>query len=134
MKSRLSEKHITNFCIDMINAIPYCYATKRIANLVKSGEPDVTGIINRIRLEIEYKKPGKDPTPLQSKQLRMWTDLGAIVGVSHSVLETVLLIEKHLTRDQVGFIRQYLIDKSRSILLKEQIMETVLYFIDGDML
>ena len=112
----------------MINAIPYCYATKRMATLVKSGEPDVTGIINRIRLEIEYKKPGKSPTPLQEKQLAMWTDLGAVVGVSHSILETVLILEKHLTRDQFRFIRKHLIEKRRSILLQEQIIETMIYF------
>ena len=129
MKSRLSEKHITTFCIDMINHIPYCYAKKRIANLIKSGEPDVTGIINRIRLEIEYKKPGKNPTTLQQIQLDMWTDLGAIVGVSHSIMETIQILQPHLTRDQIKKIIEYLEIKKRSILLREQILEAN-YYID----
>ena len=127
MKSLLSEKHITNFCINMINHMPYCYATKRIANLVRSGEPDVTGIINRIRLEIEYKKPGKNPTDLQKVHLEIWKDLGAIVGVSHSIVETIQILQSHITRDQLKKIKEYLKMKERSILLKEQIIEAISY-------
>lgn len=127
MKAKLSEKHITNFCIDLINNIPNCCAKKRIANLVKSGEPDVTGIVNRIRLEIEYKVPGKNPTELQARELSKWEELGAINGVSHSIQETIQILSTHITRDQIKAIRNYLEEKKRSILLKEQIAEANLY-------
>lgn len=127
MQAKLSEKHITNFCIDMINNIPNCFASKRIANLIKSGEPDVTGIVNRIRLEIEFKVPGKNPTELQARELKKWDTLWAICGVSHSILETIQILSTHLTKDQKISIKQYLEEKKRSILLKEQILDANLY-------
>ena len=127
MKERLTESHITKFCIDLINSIPNCYARKRIANMIRSGEPDVTGIINKTRLEIEFKKPDKKLSPLQKIDLKLWSDLGAITGVSHSVLETIFIIMPHITRDQIKAIKNYLIQKKRSVLLKDQIFEATDY-------
>jgi hypothetical protein len=111
----------------MINNIPNCRASKRIANLIKSGEPDVTGIINRIRLEIEYKVPGKNPTELQARELKKWDSLGAVSGVSHSILETIQILSTNLTKEQKIAVQKYLEEKKRSILLREQILDANLY-------
>lgn len=56
-------------------------------NANNAGEPDLTGCVAGIRVEIECKVPGKDATPLQKHCLAQWKEAGAITGIAHDFKE-----------------------------------------------
>jgi len=83
--------------VDFINSHPNGYAYKRVVGANNIGEPDVTGCILGIRIELEGKSYGDEPTPIQRKKLRLWKKAGAITGVFYEVEEAVEIIKKGLT-------------------------------------
>lgn len=80
------EKAITNKIIKYINKnYPQSNIKKRYSSgsTNNTGYPDITGSICGIRIEIEVKQPGEEPTALQLSRLRklkrynviaFWTD------------------------------------------------------------
>jgi len=70
----------------------YGWAHKRIATPGRAGEPDVTGCIFGIRIELEGKLPGEKPTKLQFAKLKRWEEAGAIAGWYTSLQEAQAIV------------------------------------------
>src|SRR5215831_18376767 len=51
------------------------------------GDPDLYLLWHGVHVEIELKRPGEDPTPLQRERLAEWEAYGAPTKVVHSVEE-----------------------------------------------
>lgn len=62
-----------------------CVCRKRHVAMGVGGDPDLYGSIDGRHFEIEVKRPGCDPTPLQAKRLEDWRATGAMAGVARSV-------------------------------------------------
>lgn len=45
-----------------------------------AGDPDIYGILDGRHFELEVKRPGEEPTPLQRYRLEEWRGAGAIAG------------------------------------------------------
>jgi len=52
-----------------------------------AGDPDIFFVIEGLHAEVELKRPGEQPTPLQAARLKSWADAGAIVGCIHTLDE-----------------------------------------------
>jgi hypothetical protein len=52
-----------------------------------TGDPDLTGLWRGHHFEIELKRPGQHPTPLQSVRLAEWSRAGASCFVAHTLAE-----------------------------------------------
>ena len=76
--NKVYEKTITNKIIRKLNLLPKCLVKKRLAGPMQKGQPDITGCIDGIRIEIEVKVPGNTPTPKQEEWLKRWYSVGAI--------------------------------------------------------
>ncbi|MBI1955898.1 MAG: hypothetical protein HYS38_05845 [Acidobacteria bacterium] len=77
--------------------IPGCVVRKRHGTAWGvSGDPDLYGSINGHHFEIEVKRRGQEPTPLQHARLAEWRRGGALVGVAHSVEEALAIIRPAL--------------------------------------
>jgi len=88
-------------------------AYKRIATPGRAGEPDVSGCVFGIRVELEGKLPGNKPTPLQFKKLEWWKQAGAITGWYTSLREAQQIVINGLIQHAEG------IDEERKkIILK----------------
>ncbi len=82
------EKDITSPVVKALNKQPGIHAWKRLSSgsSNNTGYPDITGTIMLsvgnlefgVRLEIEMKRPGKVPTPIQYARLREFRRLGCI--------------------------------------------------------
>lgn len=84
---KILEKTITNKIIKALSAIPNCHVRKRLATAVTGGEPDITGThvfeLNSglkigVRIEIEVKRPGEKPRPLQELSMNRHKENGVI--------------------------------------------------------
>lgn len=58
------------------------------------GIPDIIGCFNGRMVGIEVKRKGQEPTTLQWETLRAMERAGACVGVAHSRVEALLIINK----------------------------------------
>lgn len=86
MKTVPLESAIVKKILTWLNKQPGVKAEKTHGGMYgKAGKPDITGCIRGRRFEIEVKRPGNKPTPLQMKELRDWKAAGAIVGVAYSL-------------------------------------------------
>ena len=84
----MTEKAIVNSILRYLNSLPQCRAEKTWGGgYGNAGKPDITGCLKGRRFELEVKKPGGKPTPLQKVTLEQWKEAGAIVAVVHSVDE-----------------------------------------------
>jgi hypothetical protein len=52
-----------------------------------TGDPDLYGLWHGIHWEMELKRPGASPTPLQCIRLAAWERAGAYTFVVHSLAE-----------------------------------------------
>jgi hypothetical protein len=52
-----------------------------------TGDPDLYGLWHGIHWEMELKRPGESPTPLQCIRLIAWEHAGAYTFVVHSLAE-----------------------------------------------
>ena len=89
------EDSIVKAIIKYINKLPRCRAQKTHGSAYTSGMADITACIAGRRVELEVKRPGKDATPLQQRELKHWHSAGAVVGVVHSVEEVKDLFKAH---------------------------------------
>ena len=110
----MTEKQITNKIIQAINSQDnmWCYKRFGCGHGNNKGMPDITGISNGIRLEIEVKDPNRLPSKhreetdietllaanlliaskLQQYYVKKYKKLGAIAGVVTSVEEAMYLV------------------------------------------
>jgi hypothetical protein len=91
-----NETAIVNAILRYLHSLPECVVRKRWGGgMGVAGDPDITGCIRGRHLELEVKRPGGKPTPLQEKRLREWRDAGALVGVVASVEAVQELLRSH---------------------------------------
>jgi hypothetical protein len=124
------EGKLTNFCLDLFNHMPDAYMQKRLAGMARSGEPDLTGILNKKRIEIEMKYEQNKPTKLQLLSLQRWNDLGAITGWANSIIAFIKIFEKELNQDQILSIYNSLKNNKLNRTFKYQIQESIDFLLD----
>ena len=52
-----------------------------------AGDPDIYFLLGGVHVECELKRPGEEPTILQTYRLREWRNAGARTAVIHSLAE-----------------------------------------------
>jgi len=93
------EKTITNKIIKYINKnYPNSEARKRLStgSTNNTGYPDITGSINGIRIEIEVKQPGCEPSKLQYSRLRKLKKLNIIAFWADSLESAISQLDQQL--------------------------------------
>lgn len=89
-----SERAIVKSILGYLNGIPGCLARKRWGGgMGVAGDPDIDACIHGRSLQLEVKRPGEKPTPLQVKRLEEWRDAGALTAVVTSVIEVRSLLQ-----------------------------------------
>ena len=73
--------------VKWLNGLTGCFAMKRLGQRGNRGQPDVTGCIFGIRIEMEGKIGYNKPTKIQKYWLKTWAKAGAITGVYWSLEE-----------------------------------------------
>jgi hypothetical protein len=82
------EKQIVDSIVKHLRSIPQCIVRKRHGSAFGlAGDPDLYGSIGGHHFELEVKRKGNPPTPLQEARLVEWRAAGVIVGVVHSLQE-----------------------------------------------
>ena len=77
----------------LVRCYPSAVVRKRHGTVFTvAGDPDVFFLLDGRHFEVELKKPGESPTPLQAYRLQQWSAAGAITGCVHSVQELAELI------------------------------------------
>jgi hypothetical protein len=62
-----------------------------------AGDPDIDACVRGRSVQLEVKRPGERPTPLQFKRIEEWRRAGAVAAVVNSVEDVRrLLQENHL--------------------------------------
>ncbi len=86
-----------------IRAIPGAVVRKRHGTAFgMAGDPDLYGCINGRHFEIEVKRPGERPTPLQEARITAWDAAGAMCGVAHSADEAMRILGQIDGRRETG--------------------------------
>ena len=101
------EKTITNKIIKSINkAYQFGLVSKRLSNgsTSNTGEPDIFGSVNGIRIEIEVKQPGKRPSKLQLSRLRKLQKANIIAFWADDHDVCMLELQNRLDAWQQGFL------------------------------
>jgi hypothetical protein len=89
-----SERAIVRSILAYLNSLPGCLARKRWGGgMGVAGEPDIDACFHGRSVQLEVKRPGETPTPLQLKRLAEWRRAGAVAGVAHSVGEVREILE-----------------------------------------
>jgi hypothetical protein len=82
------EKQIVDSIVKYLRTVPGCAVRKRHGTAFGvAGDPDLYGTINGRHFELEVKREGNPPSPLQERRLEEWRAAGAVTGVVHSVQE-----------------------------------------------
>jgi hypothetical protein len=96
-----SERAIVKSILAYLNSLPGCLARKRWGGgMGVAGDPDIDACIRGRSVQLEVKRPGERPTPLQVKRLEEWRQAGALVGVVTSVAEVRTLFEENRILDR----------------------------------
>jgi hypothetical protein len=91
-----TERAIVKAILAYLNSLPGCLARKRWGGgMGVAGDPDIDACIRGRSVQLEVKRPGERPTPLQAKRLEEWRKAGAIVAVVHSVAEVRAVLEEN---------------------------------------
>ena len=91
-----SQRAIVKAILAYLNSLPGCHARKRWGGgMGIAGDPDIDACIRGRSVQLEVKRPGEKPTPLQLKRLEEWRRAGALVGVVTSVAATRSLLEEN---------------------------------------
>jgi hypothetical protein len=89
-----SERAIVKAILAYLNSLPGCLARKRWGGgMGVAGDPDIDACVRGRSVQLEVKRPGEQPTILQSKRLEEWRRAGAVAGVVHSVGEAREIVE-----------------------------------------
>jgi hypothetical protein len=90
-----SERAIVKAILAYLNSLPGCLARKRWGGgMGVAGDPDIDACLRGRSVQLEVKRPGEKPTPLQVKRLEEWRQAGAIVGVVVSVDDAKSLLAR----------------------------------------
>ena len=91
-----SEAAVTRAVLKYINGLPRAKAEKRHGSVYTgAGKQDILACVAGRHVEIELKRPGEEPRPLQDRVRQQWERAGAITGVAHSVDEVKALFRAH---------------------------------------
>ncbi|MGE5486997.1 MAG: VRR-NUC domain-containing protein [bacterium] len=91
-----TERAIVKAILAYLNGLPGCLARKRWGGgMDVAGDPDIDACIRGRSVQLEVKRPGERPTPLQLKRLEEWRKAGAVVAVVHSVAEVRAVLEEN---------------------------------------
>ena len=97
------ETTIKTKIVKYINGRPFgAVQVRHQAGMNKKGDPDITGSYRRLHVEIEVKRPKKQPTDIQRVRLKYWQDQGVQVAVLRSVdgaKEFLRLIDDRIDRE-----------------------------------
>jgi len=98
------ENSIVKAILRYLNGLPECVARKRWGSAMGlAGDPDIDACIRGRSVQIEVKRPGGKPTPLQRRRLEEWRRAGAVVGVVDSVGQVRELLEREGLAGQFHF-------------------------------
>jgi hypothetical protein len=101
------ESSITSKMITWLNQQPGCRVRKRLAGLTNGGEPDITGtqtFVLRsgfkigVSIEIESKRPGERPRPLQEKIMNAHVNAGVICFWCDSLDDCMVLYDQFMKK------------------------------------
>ena len=94
MRKEYKEKESTlnKNVVKWLNSIDGCLAKKRHGGAHNRGQPDVTGCLHGIRIELEGKIGNNKPTATQASWLKKWSAVNAITGVYWSLDEAKQII------------------------------------------
>ncbi len=93
------EKTITNKIIKAINKnYPMAHVHKRLStgSTGNTGYPDITGSVCGIRIEIEVKQPGKEPSKLQYVILKKLKKLNIIAFWTDDADQALAILDQYL--------------------------------------
>ena len=95
-----NESSIVKGILAYLNSLPECLARKRWGGgMGVAGEPDIDACLRGRSLQLEVKRPGQKPTPLQLKRLEQWRQAGALVAVVSSVEEVKALLDPNVLHE-----------------------------------
>ncbi len=91
-----TERAIVKAILAYLNGLPGCLARKRWGGgMGVAGDPDIDACIHGRSVQLEVKRLGERPTPLQLKRLEEWRKAGAVVAVVSSVADVRRLLEEN---------------------------------------
>lgn len=105
--TRTRENGIVKDCLTWANCLPGAHFYKRKAGPNRKGQPDISGAVLGVRVEIEIKAPGNTPTELQIHKLKVWQKAGCISGWCDCLQEFKLLIRQGLIGRGVNLNERY---------------------------
>jgi len=89
----ITERAIVKAILAYLNGQPGCLARKRWGGgMGVAGDPDIDACIRGRSVQLEVKRAGEKPTPLQLKRLDEWRQAGAIAAVVTSVEDVKSLL------------------------------------------
>jgi hypothetical protein len=109
--TRKRESTITKKCLKWVNTLPRTHCEKRAGGPNRKGKPDITGATHGIRIEIEMKAPGQNPTPIQMQHLTAWESIGCIAGWVDNLEEFKAMIRTGLARRGIHLNNKYFIQE-----------------------
>jgi hypothetical protein len=88
-----TERAIVRAILAYLNGQPGCLARKRWGGgMGVAGDPDIDACVRGRSVQLEVKRSGERPTPLQLKRLDEWRRAGAVVAVVNSVEDVKSLL------------------------------------------
>jgi hypothetical protein len=82
------ESALVRTILHALEKVPGICVRKRHGTAMgKAGDPDISGCLEGQHFELEVKRPGNEPTPLQWARLAEWHAAGARIGVVHNARE-----------------------------------------------
>jgi hypothetical protein len=89
----ITERAIVKAILAYLNGLPGCLARKRWGGgMGVAGDPDIDACVRGRSVQLEVKRSGERPTPLQLKRLDEWRQAGALVAVVSSVEDVKSLL------------------------------------------
>lgn len=104
---RNAESQLTRQALSSVEKIPRSWFRKRRATAGLQGHPDITGVIEGVRVELEAKVPGGKVSQKQKYILAKYEACGAITGVFVTVEEFQRLIFDGLQKKGIHVNRNY---------------------------
>lgn len=98
-----TERAIVRAILAYMNGLPGCLARKRWGGgMGVAGDPDIDACIRGRSVQLEVKRPGERPTPLQLKRIEEWRRAGAVVAVVNSVADVRRLLQENRLLDRTN--------------------------------
>ena len=88
------EKSLQSSCLRILKSHGLLARKRHGSPFAVAGDPDLYFLFHGRHVEIELKRPGESPTPLQQARLAEWACHGAITRVIHSTTELCGLLSE----------------------------------------